>query len=108
MTPASPTYELEERELIAEAPGLRVQVLTVGAEQCVPWHHHTRISDTFFCLEGQLVLETRDPAGVLHLLAGQRATVPPMQPHRVTSAGGVRCRFLIVQGVGDYDYVPEE
>jgi hypothetical protein len=44
---------------------------------------------------------------VLHLRAGQRATVPPLQPHRVTAAEGARCRFVIVQGVGTYDYLPE-
>ena len=46
------TYELEDRELIAESAGLRVQVLTVGPGQCVPWHSHSQIADTFFCLEG--------------------------------------------------------
>ncbi|MFT5290354.1 MAG: mannose-6-phosphate isomerase-like protein (cupin superfamily) [Planctomycetota bacterium] len=86
MTEQSPAYELDGRELIAEAPGLRVQVLTLGHEQCVPWHHHTQISDSFFCLEGHVVLDTRQPSSVLHLRAGQRATVPPMQPRRVTAA----------------------
>lgn len=108
MTQKTPAYELDGRELVAEAPGLRVQVLTVGPEQCVPWHHHTQISDSFFCIEGQMVLETREPSSVLHLRVGQRAIVPPLQPHRVTAAGGVRCRFVIVQGVGTYDYLPEE
>jgi mannose-6-phosphate isomerase-like protein (cupin superfamily) len=108
MSQEPPAYKLDGRELIAEAPGLRVQVLTVGPDQCVPWHHHTRISDSFFCLEGHMVLETRNPSSVVQLLAGERAIVPPMQPHRVTAGEGVRCRFVIVQGVGTYDYLPEE
>lgn len=39
-------YKIDNRELIAESAGLRVQILTVGAGQCVPWHHHTDITDT--------------------------------------------------------------
>ena len=107
MTNNESAYELEKRELIAEAPGLRVQVLTLGPGQCVPWHRHTEISDTFFCLEGEVVLQTRDPETTLELRAGQRATVPAKQPHRVSGANDTRCSFLIVQGVGEYDYLPE-
>jgi len=104
----SPSYEIEGRELIAQAPGLRVQVLTVGRGQCVPWHHHTEITDTFFCLEGETVLELRDPTKVVRLQVGERAEVPALRPHRVTAGGELRCRFVIVQGVGDYDYVPAD
>ena len=75
-----PAYELEGRELIAEAPGLRVQVLTIGPGQCVPWHRHTEISDTFFCLQGSMFLETREPDTVVRVNVGERATVPPGQP----------------------------
>ena len=68
MSTGKPSYELEGRELIAEAPGLRVQVLTLGPGQCVPWHRHTSITDTFFCLEGPVVITTREPDGELRLM----------------------------------------
>ena len=100
-------YEIAGRELVAEAPGLRVQVLTIEGEQCVPWHHHTTISDTFFCLEGPMVVETRAPQASRRLECGERLSVPPGRPHRVSAAGAGRCSFVIVQGVGEYDYVPE-
>lgn len=104
----SASYPLEGREPIAEASGLRVQVLTIGPGQCVPWHRHTRITDTFFCLAGPMVIETREPEGTLHLRCGEHARVPPGQPHRVTAESDGRCRFVIVQGVGEYDYLPED
>ena len=107
MSQPKQAYELEGRELIAEAEGLRVQVLTIGPGQCVPWHRHTWISDTFFCLEGPMVLETHEPDATIRLNAGARATVPPGQPHRVTGGDNGRCRFVIVQGVGKYDYLPD-
>ena len=99
-------YELEERELVAESDGLRVQVLTVGPGQRVPWHRHSVVTDTFFCLEGPMVLELREPDAVLELEAGDRASAPPGRPHTVAGKDGGRCRFAIVQGVGEYDYVP--
>jgi len=108
MTVSNQDYELEDLEILAETPELRVRILTLGPEQCVPWHHHTRITDTFFCLEGQTVIETREPMAAQRLDPGQRFAVPPGQPHRVSPAQGTRCRFLIVQGVGEYDYVPAE
>ena len=45
-------YTIAGRELVAEGTDLRVQVLTLAAGQCVPWHYHTEISDSFVCLEG--------------------------------------------------------
>ena len=52
-------YTIAGRELVAEGADLRVQVLTLAAGQCVPWHYHSEISDSFVCLEGPMVVETR-------------------------------------------------
>ena len=101
-------YELEGRELIAETDGLRVQVLTVGNEQCGPWHRYTTISDTFFCLRGPMLISTREPVEVRRLECGERMPVPPGQPHQVAGVDGQGCCFGIVQGVGTYDYIPED
>ena len=104
-------YEIEGRELVAEAEGLRVQVLTLARGEEVPWHRHTVITDTFFCLEGPMVVETREPSARHELVAGGRLDVLPGRPHRVSggtaSGDGGRCRFALVQGVGEYDYLPE-
>ena len=54
-------YPLEKRELVAEAPGLRMQILTLGPGQEVPWHWHSEVTDTFWCMDGPMVIETRAP-----------------------------------------------
>ena len=100
-------YPIKKRELIAQAPGLRVQILTLTAGQCVPWHSHSQIVDTFFCLEGPMRIQTRNPDADLTLAAGEQAAAAVGQPHRVSGAGDGPCRFAIVQGVGQYDFVPE-
>ena len=102
----SPKYPLERRELIAESHGLRVQVLTIGSGQCVPWHRHTAIADTFFCLESPMVVESREP-DERHLLGvGDSLRVPAGRLHTVSGLDAARCRFVIIQGVGKYDYIP--
>src|SRR6266404_36780 len=89
-------YTIAGRELIAEGTDLRVQVLTLAAGQCVPWHYHTEISDSFVCLEGPMVVETRAPRHVYRLLPGERCVVPPKTAHYVHGEADAPCKFLIV------------
>ncbi|NOG72332.1 cupin domain-containing protein [Roseicella sp. DB1501] len=100
------TYPLERRELIAEAPGLRMQILTLAAGQEVPWHWHSEVTDTFWCMDGPMVIETRAPTARIELQPGQMHAVPARMAHRVTGKEGGRCRFAILQGVGSYDFMP--
>ena len=99
-------YTIANRELVAEGADLRVQVLSLAAGQRVPWHYHSEISDSFVCLEGPMVVETRAPRRVYRLLTGERCAVPPKTAHYVHGAADAPCKFLIVQGVGVYDFVP--
>ena len=100
------TYEIAGRELVAEGADLRVQVLTLAAGQCIPWHYHSEITDQMVCLDGPMVVETRAPRHTYHLGKGERCSVPPKTAHYVHGRDGGACRFLIVQGVGVYDFVP--
>ena len=99
-------YEIAGCQLIAEGTDLRVQVLTLAAAQAVPWHYHSAITDTIVCLEGPMVVETRAPRNNYALGPGQRCTVPPKTAHYVHGKDDGPCKFLIVQGVGVYDFVP--
>ena len=82
-----------------------MQVLTLAVGQCVPWHYYTEISDSFVCLEGPMVVETRAPRHVYRLLPGERCAVPPKTAHYVHGEADGACRFLIMQGVGVYDLI---
>jgi len=70
LDPGSGGYTIANRELVAEGADLRVQVLSLAAGQCVPWHYHSEISDSFVCLEGPMVVETRAPLQVYRFYAG--------------------------------------
>ena len=99
-------YDVADREIVAEGADLRVQVLTLSHGQCVPWHYHSEITDSFVCLEGPMVVETRAPRHLYRLEPGQRCAVSPKTAHYVHGEADGPCKFLIIQGVGVYDFVP--
>ena len=53
-----------------------------------------------------MVVETRAPRHEYLLEPGQRCAVPPKTAHYVHGKEMGPCKFLIVQGVGTYDFVP--
>ncbi|HEV2336381.1 MAG TPA: cupin domain-containing protein [Stellaceae bacterium] len=99
------TYELAGREIVAEGADLRAQILTLAEGQNVPWHYHSEITDSFVCLEGPMIVETRAPRHHYRLQAGERCAVPPKTAHTVHGEAGGACKFLVIQGVGIYDFV---
>jgi len=99
-------YTVEERLTVAETGELTVKRFTLAEGQEIPWHYHSNVTDTFFCLEGTLLVETRAPRGRHELVVGDTCAVPPKTAHRVSGLDGRRARFLIVQGIGPYDYIP--
>jgi quercetin dioxygenase-like cupin family protein len=103
---ASHLYEVERRDRHAERPGFRISELQLSPTQTVPWHFHTHISDTFYVLEGEMRLFLQEPKQEVRLKPGETFVAAPGRPHLVTNAGKTSLTFLIMQGVGEYDYVP--
>jgi quercetin dioxygenase-like cupin family protein len=103
---ASHLYEVERRVQHAARPGFRIMELQLSPTQKVPWHSHTNISDTFYVLDGQLRLFLQDPKEEVNLRSGEVYVVRAARPHLVTNAGTRSLTFLVLQGVGEYDYVP--
>ena len=101
---SSHLYEVERRARHAERPGF--PELQLSPTQQVPWHSHTNIQDTFYVLEGRLRLFLRDPKEDVRLAPGETYSVRPGRPHLVTNAGERSATFLVLQGIGEYDYVP--
>ena len=105
---ASHLYEVERRARHAERPGFRINELQIGPRQQVPWHYHSTIQDTFYVLEGRLRLFLRDPKEEIRLEPGETYTVRPRRAHLVTNGGETSAVFLVLQGLGEYDYVPAD
>ena len=103
---ASQLYEVEHRATHAAREGFRISELTISGTQKVPWHYHTRINDTFYVLEGEITIYLRAPKEMKHLRRGETFEVTAKRPHLVASSGAASATFLILQGIGEYDYVP--
>lgn len=99
-------YEVERREFHAERPGFRINELQISPSQQVPWHYHSNIQDTFYVLEGSIRIFLQDPKEEVRLAPGETYSVAPRRPHLVTNGGSVSATFLVLQGLGDYDFVP--
>ena len=94
--------------MIAKGSDVRVQERTLAPGNEIPWHYHTLVTDTTYCIEGTVRIEMLDPQEQVVITRGQSHAVPPNRPHRVTPDGERPCRFLLVQGVGKYDRHPAE
>jgi quercetin dioxygenase-like cupin family protein len=99
-------YEVERSARHAERPGFRINELQISPSQKIPWHYHTVVQDTFYVLQGRICVSLRDPEEEVCLARGQTHTVQPARPHLVTNAGEGSAIFLVLQGFGEYDFVP--
>lgn len=52
-----------------------------------------------------MVVETRAPRATHVLMPGQRCEVLPKTAHHVHGKDGGPCKFMVLQGVGEYDNV---
>jgi quercetin dioxygenase-like cupin family protein len=103
---ASALYEVERRARHAERPGFHITELQISKTQKVPWHYHSNVQDTFYVLQGRIRVFMQDPKEDVTLKPGETFSVRPRRPHLVTNAGEGSATFLVLQGIGEYDFVP--
>ena len=103
---ASHLYEVERRAEHAARPGFRITELQISPKQKVPWHYHNNVQDTFYVLKGNLRIFMQDPKEEVRLAAGETYAVRVRRPHLVANGGEDSATFLVLQGIGEYDFVP--
>ena len=103
---ASHLYEVERRATHAERPGFRINEIQISPKQKVPWHYHNNIQDAFYVLQGKIRIFLRDPKEEVRLGPGETFSVRPKRPHLVINGGDSSATFLVLQGIGEYDFVP--
>jgi quercetin dioxygenase-like cupin family protein len=97
---------VERRAYHAARPGFRIAELQISPTQNVPWHSHSNVQDTFYVIEGELRVFMQDPKEDVRLKPGETYSVRPGRLHLVTNAGKTSATFLVLQGIGEYDFVP--
>ena len=103
---ASHLYEVEHSAHHLEQDGFRISEIQISPTQKVPWHYHNNVTDTFYVVTGRLRLFLRDPKEEVVLNEGDSFAVAAKRPHLVTNGTDSSTRFLVLQGIGEYDYVP--
>jgi mannose-6-phosphate isomerase-like protein (cupin superfamily) len=101
-------YEVERRSYYAARPGFRIAEMQIGPTQTVPWHYHNNVQDTFYVVSGTIRISVRDPIEDVCLTPGQVFAVRPGRPHLVSNAGTTSAVFVVLQGMGEYDFVSVE
>lgn len=91
-------------EVILETGDVRVRILVLDAGQATAWHFHSQVIDRMLCLQGRIVIEYQGPQERIELCSGGRCEVAVERVHRVVNPGSEVAKYLLVQGVGRYDF----
>jgi quercetin dioxygenase-like cupin family protein len=97
---------MSNREII-KTENVLVRIMELEKNTSTDWHFHSEVTDFFVCLKGTIQVETRDPEERISLYPGQQAQVNPRKVHRVVNIYHDSAEYLLVQGVGSYDFCKE-
>jgi quercetin dioxygenase-like cupin family protein len=99
---------VKDVELVMAGPQVQARVFTLAPGDTIPWHYHSESTDHYFVLRGTLTVKTRDPDSERELEIGNRHRIMPGTAHLLSNAGATDCQFLLLQGVGKYDWIKAE
>jgi quercetin dioxygenase-like cupin family protein len=89
---------------ILKTDDVLVRIMQMDKGSATDWHYHTQVADFFVCLSGAVQVETRDPEAKTRLLPGEHTRASTGQVHRVVNVDPDKSEYLLVQGVGAYDF----
>ena len=94
-------------EVLLRTADVLVRVLFLGPGDAVPWHAHTEVEDLVVCLSGRIEVRHRNPDEVAVLSPGERTRTESGRAHQVSNPDTSDSSYLLIQGVGTYDFLPE-
>jgi mannose-6-phosphate isomerase-like protein (cupin superfamily) len=98
---------VREVATLVNANGVRVAEFEIDPISDGTWHHHSQVSEHCYCLKGRIAVEFSGKPTVI-LEAGERCEIPAGVSHRLRNAENQVCRYLVIQGIGSYDFVPSK
>jgi quercetin dioxygenase-like cupin family protein len=101
----SPGYRIKAVEPVMIGGDVQARLFTLAPGEAIPWHFHSAVTDCYFVLEGVLSIETRAPADRRELRIGASHRIPPKTAHLIANHSSSDTRFLLIQGVGAYDFL---
>lgn len=98
----------KEEELI-QTETVRVRIKELPPGGTTPFHRHSEITDNIFGLTGDVEIQLRGPDETIKLSPGSRCKIPPDRSHMVTNLSlNQEATYLLVQGIGHYDFLLDE
>ena len=94
----------DKDKTIVQTEDVRVRQMFLGVGAEIPWHFHTEVVDTMYCLQGEMQVELDDPPEVTVLKVGEGCEISAGRRHRVSLVGNEPVSYLLIQGVGKYDF----
>lgn len=96
-------------ETLLQTDDVRVRIMTLAPGQKTARHHHSEVTDKMVCLAGEIAVICHSPEATTRLVAGEYCTVEKGHSHRVANLSvETPARYLLVQGVGRYDFIVDE
>jgi quercetin dioxygenase-like cupin family protein len=105
MPPGKASYKVKNIEPVVAGTDVQARVFTLAPGEVIPWHSHSESTDYYFVLNGALTIERRTPAESRTLTVGARYEIPARIAHTLSNRGAEDCQFLLLQGVGRYDWI---
>ena len=103
----TPNYRVRSVRPVMVGSDMQARLFILAPGDTIPWHHHTNSSDHYFVLDGILTALTRYPEQTHTVAAGSHFAIVPGTAHLITNRSTTDCRFLLLQGVGSFDWVRE-
>lgn len=98
-------YTVKNVDTVIKGTDVLVRVFTLAPGDCIPWHFHSESDDHYFVLQGQIIIERRDPSICSVVDSGKYGRVTPGTHHSVSNKAMEDARFVLVQGVGKHDWL---
>ncbi len=99
-------YTVKHIESVVKGSDVQARIFTLAPGQTIPWHYHRQNTDYYFVLAGVLSITTREPEEkTTSVPIGGTYKIAPGTAHLIENNRSTDCRFLLLQGVGTYDWV---
>jgi quercetin dioxygenase-like cupin family protein len=97
---------IRSSDRIFSTEDVQISRLVLAPNEEVPWHLHSDVRDTFYVLRGPITIFTREPESTSIVNTGEIFQTREKQPHRVVNASDHDVSFVLIQGVGNFDFRP--
>ncbi len=91
-------------EVLIKTASVSVRILELEEGEALPWHHHSEVTDYVFALDGEIEIQLKSPGEKVALTPGERCEVSTGRVHRVVNMCQKKTKYLLIQGVGKYDF----